>query len=68
MALEMRPGCERCGRDLPGECKEAYICSFECTFCLECAGSGTAGFGAHAPSASTMDHEAKRVPGTMRPC
>ena len=39
MGLEMRPGCERCGRDLPCECKEAYICSFECTFCLECAGS-----------------------------
>jgi hypothetical protein len=35
MALEMRSACERCGAALaPGG--EAVICSFECTFCLEC--------------------------------
>ena len=37
MALEMRPDCERCGTDLPAEAPGAFICSFECTFCAECA-------------------------------
>ena len=37
MALEMKPGCERCGAALsPGG--TAFICSFECTFCADCAG------------------------------
>ena len=35
--LEMRPDCERCGMDLPAEAPGAFICSFECTFCAECA-------------------------------
>ena len=35
--LEMRPDCERCGRDLPADRHGAFICSFECTFCAECA-------------------------------
>ena len=34
--LEMRPDCERCGRDLPPGSDEAFICSFECTFCADC--------------------------------
>jgi organic hydroperoxide reductase OsmC/OhrA len=37
MALEMRPTCECCGRDLPPDSTEALICSFECTFCAACA-------------------------------
>ena len=37
MSLEMRPDCERCGLDLPAEAPGAFICSFECTFCAECA-------------------------------
>ena len=37
--LEMRPDCERCGSDLPAEAPGAFICSFECTFCAECADS-----------------------------
>ena len=37
MSLEMRPDCERCGADLPAEVGGAFICSFECTFCAECA-------------------------------
>ena len=37
MALEMRPDCECCGTDLPAEAPGAFICSFECTFCAECA-------------------------------
>lgn len=35
--LELRPGCERCDRDLPPDSLEARICSFECTFCRDCA-------------------------------
>ena len=35
--LQMRPGCECCDRDLPPDSGEARICSFECTFCAECA-------------------------------
>ncbi|MCW2337854.1 hypothetical protein M2337_002087 [Sphingobium sp. B2D3A] len=35
--LEMRPDCERCGADLPADAGGAFICSFECTFCAECA-------------------------------
>ncbi|MCC7394760.1 MAG: DUF1272 domain-containing protein [Sphingomonadaceae bacterium] len=37
MSLEMRPDCERCGVDLPGHLHGAFICSFECTFCANCA-------------------------------
>jgi hypothetical protein len=35
--LELRPNCECCNRDLPPEASDALICSFECTFCAECA-------------------------------
>ncbi len=35
--LDMRPDCERCGTDLAAEAPGAFICSFECTFCAECA-------------------------------
>jgi uncharacterized protein len=35
--LEMRPDCEKCGVDLPANLPGAFICSFECTFCAECA-------------------------------
>ncbi len=35
--LEMRPDCERCGGELPAEAPGAFICSFECTFCADCA-------------------------------
>ena len=35
--LELRPCCECCGKDLPPDCDRARICSFECTFCAECA-------------------------------
>ena len=34
--LEMRPNCECCDVDLPPTA-EARICSFECTFCADCA-------------------------------
>jgi uncharacterized protein len=35
--LELRPNCECCDRDLPPHSPEAFICSFECTFCAACA-------------------------------
>ena len=35
--LEMRPTCERCTTDLPADAPGAFICSFECTYCTECA-------------------------------
>lgn len=35
--LQLRPGCECCDRDLPADSMEAMICSFECTFCRDCA-------------------------------
>jgi hypothetical protein len=35
--LALRPGCECCDRDLPPESEDARICSFECTFCVDCA-------------------------------
>ena len=35
--LEMRPGCECCDKDLPADTAGAMICSFECTFCADCA-------------------------------
>jgi len=37
MALEMREICERCRGDLPADSGKAYICSYECTFCRDCA-------------------------------
>ena len=34
--LELRPTCEHCNRKLPPESPEAWICSYECTFCGDC--------------------------------
>ena len=39
MPLDLRPNCECCDRDLPPSSAEAYICTFECTYCLACAES-----------------------------
>jgi len=36
MALEMRDTCERCGTPLAAG-GTAAICSYECTFCADCA-------------------------------
>ena len=35
--LELRPNCECCDRDLPPDSPDARICTFECTFCRDCA-------------------------------
>ena len=37
MALQLRPNCEYCDKDLPPNSIEARICSYECTFCADCA-------------------------------
>ncbi|MCI0751491.1 MAG: DUF1272 domain-containing protein [Flammeovirgaceae bacterium] len=34
--LEIRSACENCGKDLPNNCTDAMICTFECTFCADC--------------------------------
>jgi hypothetical protein len=36
MALELRPNCEFCDRDLPPGSAGARICTYECTFCADC--------------------------------
>jgi len=35
--LELRPSCEHCDHDLPAKSTEAMICTYECTFCRDCA-------------------------------
>lgn len=37
--LEIRPNCENCGKSLPNDSQEAMICTFECTFCINCVTS-----------------------------
>lgn len=44
--LALRPNCECCDRDLP-PAAPAMICTFECTFCPDCA-EGT--FGGTCPN------------------
>jgi uncharacterized protein len=36
MALELRPNCEYCDKDLPASALNARICSYECTYCADC--------------------------------
>ena len=45
--LELRPNCECCDKDLPPEATEAMICTFECTFCRNCAETV---LGGHCPN------------------
>ncbi len=41
--LELRPSCECCDKDLPPDSREAMICTYECTFCADCAASTLGG-------------------------
>jgi hypothetical protein len=41
--LDLRPNCECCDKNLPPESKDAVICTFECTFCADCAGTRLGG-------------------------
>ncbi|WP_102797275.1 DUF1272 domain-containing protein [Bowmanella denitrificans] len=34
--LELRPTCECCNCPLPPDSEQAWICSYECTFCQHC--------------------------------
>ena len=34
--LELRPNCEWCDKDLPPDSDEAFICTYECTYCAHC--------------------------------
>lgn len=45
MALEMRESCETCAKAIGHEA-EAYICSYECTYCPDCR----AGHAARCPN------------------
>jgi hypothetical protein len=45
--LALRPNCECCDRDLPPDSALALICSFECTFCADCAADR---FGGRCPN------------------
>ena len=40
MALQLRPNCEYCDKDLPPNATEARICSYECTSCADCVETG----------------------------
>lgn len=33
----LKPNCECCDRDLPPSSTAARVCTFECTFCADCA-------------------------------
>lgn len=35
--LTLRPNCECCDRDLPPDSTQALICTYECTWCRDCA-------------------------------
>ena len=41
--LQLRPNCECCDKDLPNASVEARICTFECTFCSDCASTKLGG-------------------------
>jgi uncharacterized protein len=41
--LELRPNCECCNRNLLPDSPEAMICTYECTFCRDCAQSRLGG-------------------------
>ena len=59
--LEMRENCERCGRGLPVDSPDAVICSFECTFCADCARSS---LGGKCPNCGgVLERRPTRIPG-----
>ena len=41
--LALRPNCECCDRDLAADSPDAFICTFECTFCRDCVDGVLAG-------------------------
>ena len=70
--LKLRPNCECCDKDLPPDAADALICTFECTFCADCAANRLAGRPlpqlrrrAGAPARAAGRH-AGEVPGLHR--
>jgi hypothetical protein len=69
--LDLRPNCECCDRDLPPDSKAARICTFECTFCADCAEGSLEGVCPNCggelvrrpvrPAAALARHPASRV-------
>ena len=45
--LDLRPNCECCDKDLAANSPDAFICTFECTYCRNCAEGVLAG---HCPN------------------
>lgn len=45
--LTLRPDCECCDRDLPADSRLAMICTFECTFYIDCVETR---LGGHCPT------------------
>lgn len=35
--LALRPNCECCDADIAPDSRDAFICTFECTWCRDCA-------------------------------
>ena len=75
--LDLRPNCECCDKDLPNGAPDALICTFECTFCADCANGRLGGAvpelrrrpgeaadpaGAHAGQASGLDQTGEQGP------
>ena len=63
MALQLRPNCEYCDKDLPPNAADARICSYECTFCADCVETKLHNVcpncgGGFEPAADPADHRA----------
>ena len=69
--LQMRPNCECCDRDLPATSPDAFICSFECTFCRHCAAEVLHGIcpncsGALSPRPPRAEHLLGKYPASAQ--
>ena len=69
--LDLRPNCECCDKDLPPEATNAMICSYECTFCAECANTVLGGRcpnckGAFAPRPIRPAAMLAKLPASMK--
>ena len=63
--LMLLPNCECCDRDLPPESEPARICTYECTFCADCAEPGSAA-SARTAAASSCAARSGRRSGCLR--
>ena len=69
--LEMRPNCECCDKDLPPDSTQAVICTFECTFCRDCAAERLHGIcpncgGGFQPRAVRPAHLLQKYPASSK--